>query len=452
MTIWYDVTTTLRNRSRNGIAGVEWSLGVGLRELGADVRCFSLERGSLVEIELDRVFTAGAAWAPDRVVVPMASARRSEFRAIARDVLGASSVPVIKAMSAAYQRLARVRSAARRRVRGAMATVAPGVGIDTQVASGDVVVSMGADWDGDLARALSALRTARRCRVVTMVYDLIPLTHTHLAFHKDPAHFRRYFESLVSASDLITCISDQTRRDLSAFADQTLLELPPTRVLRLGDVDIAEEMKELGESDARVPREDFFLWVGTIERRKNLDLLYDALQLLERDGHDVPTVVIVGSRRWGVDDVLDEIGLQSTRASRALVFLGQVGDDELASLYRRARALLFPSHYEGWGLPIREAAVRGCPVATGDHPAVAESLVDWTGVEVLSTTDPSPWAEFMLRHADLPVTPIDAARPYTWAESSAALLAWCQELGQPGEPATRSGAEVPSPPSSLGSS
>jgi glycosyltransferase involved in cell wall biosynthesis len=166
-------------------------------------------------------------------------------------------------------------------------------------------------------------------------------------------------------------------------------------------------------------RDDFYLWVGTVERRKNLELVYDALRILESEGRAVPHVVVAGSIGWGVDDLIAELDLQSSAASRAIALLGPVDEATLDRLYRRARALLFPSHYEGWGLPVREAAVRGCPVVAGDCGAVREAASGYAGAVFLPVDDPGPWADH-LRHGAASTPP--PAQVRTWSDVAKRLL------------------------------
>jgi glycosyltransferase involved in cell wall biosynthesis len=248
-----------------------------------------------------------------------------------------------------------------------------------------------------------------------MVYDLIPLTHTHLAFHSDRALFTSYYRTLVWVSDLITCISHQSQSDLLEFVAAHELTAPPTAVLRLGDGDHPPRVEP-------APRGDFFLVVGTVERRKNVELIYDALRILESTGGTVPVVVVAGAVGWGVDDFLHEIRHASNAASRAIVMLGTVDDRMLDALYRRARALLFPSHYEGWGLPLREAAVRGCPIAAGDCPAAREAVGSYAGAILLPADDAGPWADYIA--GEPPIA--EPAEFHPWSASAQELRATIQ--------------------------
>jgi glycosyltransferase involved in cell wall biosynthesis len=280
-----------------------------------------------------------------------------------------------------------------------------------QVNASDVVVSVGADWSAELLERLSDLKRRTGCRVVTMVYDMIPLTHSHLAFHNEPELFATYYARLAAVSDLVVCISEQSRQDFARLAAGRGWPLPTTAVLRLGEA--------LPERVHATEREDFYLWVGTIERRKNLELIYDALRIVESEAGEVPSVVVAGAIGWGVDDLIAELQLQSTAASRAMVLLGPVDEPTLDDLYRRARALLFPSLYEGWGLPVREAAVRGCPVAAGDTPAVREALVGYAAAELIPVDDPGPWAEYLRCGPPLAAQP---AAVHTWSDAAVELM------------------------------
>jgi len=415
MTIWYDFTTTIRNRGRSGIANAEWSIGQALVEHeGADLRCFELVgRHGLVELDpgsrlADVAYATPAAGGP--IVANVVPTWRDRARGRLRSSLGRRADPLIRVLSSIYQYPNVIRTKFRGRDWSLPGRSESPARLGDLVTSDDIVISMGADWDGELAQRLSDLKRRTGCSVVTMVYDLVPLTHTHLAFHNDPGLFERYYRALVGVSDVITCISDQSRRDLLAFADAQELPRPRAEVLLLGE--------SLPDDVGRCVRGDFFLCVGTIERRKNLELIYDALRILESEGVDVPLVVVAGAVGWGNDDFLAELRLGTTQASRAMVLLGAVDDDVLDRLYRTAGALLFPSLFEGWGLPIREAAVRGCPMAVGDSPAIRQAAEGFVGATILSSDDAGPWAEYLARRPPA----VDPAPTRHWSAVARDLL------------------------------
>ena len=114
----------------------------------------------------------------------------------------------------------------------------------------------------------------------------------------------------------------------------------------------------------------FFLSVGTVEPRKNLVRVFEAFTAGRRASHFDWPLVVVGASGWKSSkehEMLDEL----TQDGLAL-YLDYVTDDTLLNLYASAGALVYPSLYEGFGLPVLEAAVCGCPVITSERSAMAE--------------------------------------------------------------------------------
>jgi glycosyltransferase involved in cell wall biosynthesis len=126
----------------------------------------------------------------------------------------------------------------------------------------------------------------------------------------------------------------------------------------------------------------FFLYVGTLEPRKNLHFLLDAWREL-RKTHPVD-LVLAGRRRSDFQELDPEPGLR---------LLGGVADAELPALYTGAVALVYPSHYEGFGLPVLEAMQCGCAVITSKDPAISE--VAGGACVQLDSGDVRAWVEAM---------------------------------------------------------
>ena len=126
----------------------------------------------------------------------------------------------------------------------------------------------------------------------------------------------------------------------------------------------------------------FFLYAGTIEPRKNIPFLLEAWRDLKKT-HPVD-LVLAGRRRSDFDELAPEPGLR---------VVGTVTDEELAALYSGAVACVYPSHYEGFGLPILEAMQCGCAVITSKDPAITE--VAGGACVQLDVRDVRPWVEAM---------------------------------------------------------
>lgn len=204
--------------------------------------------------------------------------------------------------------------------------------------------------------ALPTIPFVRRAAHVVTLHDL--------ALLRNPERFRSWQRrsgrrrlQRIAAADRVICPSRFT-------ADEAieLLQLPA------GRIEVIPEGGWLAnEADNEEPGfmpwvpEDFFLFVGSLEPGKNLALLreiyLESPQLL-------PPLVIVGARWAGVAG--------EGTAPQGWHFLGHVSDAVLARLYSKARALLFPSRYEGFGLPVVEAMHFGCPVVCGRVASLPE--------------------------------------------------------------------------------
>src|SRR5438876_11812023 len=110
-----------------------------------------------------------------------------------------------------------------------------------------------------------------------------------------------------------------------------------------------------------------------MELRENLVTLLDAdLQLKNDLGASCPPLVIVGRKGWNCDDILSYMA----ELEGAVRFPGYVSDEELIALYQMGMCLVFPSLYEGFGLPVLEAMAAGCPVVTSRTSALPEVAGD----------------------------------------------------------------------------
>ena len=214
---------------------------------------------------------------------------------------------------------------------------------------------------------------SRTPRVAT-IYDLTP--HLFPRYHTAGNNLvQRLVPASVRRSRLVIAVSEHTRRDLTA-----LWNVPDAK-LRVVHGAPGEEFfprtdpAELAAFRARhgLP-ERFLLAVGTIEPRKNLAGIFDALALLKRDGITDHKLVLVGARGWRTGPIFDR--LESLGLRDDVVFAGYQGWDTLPYYYSLARLLVFPSFYEGFGLPPLEAMACGTPAVVGDNSSLPEVVPD----------------------------------------------------------------------------
>jgi glycosyltransferase involved in cell wall biosynthesis len=157
--------------------------------------------------------------------------------------------------------------------------------------------------------------------------------------------------------------------------------VPPIEVFRLGDdFTIVQPVQPQGADFAALHKhEEYLLVVGTIEARKNHTLLYYTYKLAHQRKIMLPKLVIVGRRGWLTDDIFTLMTTDPEVAEK-FVFLQSANDEELAWLYKHCLFSVYPSFYEGWGLPIAESMAYGVPCLasnTSSMPEIAGDLLTY---------------------------------------------------------------------------
>lgn len=245
-----------------------------------------------------------------------------------------------------------------------------------------VIVSMGSSWMEDrFASCVGSLKSRTGCQVVFLVYDFIPCKFPHF-FPKGFGYlFQDWAAAILKVSDLVLTISESSKRDVQDFASELKIECPKVEVIRLGDiVPVVDSDKIQPPKDFRFKEVPFVLSVGTIEVRKNHLLLYHAWsRLLRQHSMQVPALVVVGRAGWLVDDLLYMLKVDPIVREK-VVHLKNISDAELTWLYSKCIFTVYPSLYEGWGLPIAESLGHGryCIASnTSSMPEVGGELVDY---------------------------------------------------------------------------
>lgn len=264
----------------------------------------------------------------------------------------------------------------------------------TRPGAGDVLISVGLDWDQPYSREFFNLRKTQQIKIVTCCYDLIPVLFPQYCVGDVAARFIDYFNQLNWGSSAVLCISKQTRRDLLDLWEAIGAAPRPTQVIPLGD-NVPSTSDEISAAVADITSEPFILFVSTIERRKNHEALYRAYHLLARSGwrDKLPKLVLVGMEGWGVNDLMSDINLDP-HTKGLIVQLHHVSDGELRELYEKAMFCVYPSFYEGWGLPVGEALSLGKAVLSSDQGSLPEVGGDL--VKYVSPWDSKAWADAIL--------------------------------------------------------
>jgi len=208
-------------------------------------------------------------------------------------------------------------------------------------------------------------------RTVMTLHDAGPWRYAHALTW----HGRWYFRTLL-AQGTCTCtqvitISKHAKSEIGHFLGERYLSkvsIIPEAARPEFSIPRSDSFKQQVRTRYELP-ERYLFAVATMEPRKNLVTLLDAYVQLKNDlGASCPPLVIVGRKGWNCDDIL----IYMAELEGAVRFPGYVSDEELIALYQMGMCLVFPSLYEGFGLPVLEAMAAGCPVITSTTSALPE--------------------------------------------------------------------------------
>jgi len=198
-----------------------------------------------------------------------------------------------------------------------------------------------------------------------LIYRLFPQYHKRLNY----VYLNAAMPLYVRRAHAIITISESSKRDLVRLYDVSPEKVTVIYEAAGTQFRPASEEAITAVRDRYALPECFMLTVGTIEPRKNLSRLLDALALARKKGEDVK-LVVVGKRGWLDEEFFRTLDNHLCRDSVQL--LGYVPDDDLPSLYGTADLCIIPSKYEGFGLPVLEAMACGTPVACSSASSLPE--------------------------------------------------------------------------------
>jgi glycosyltransferase involved in cell wall biosynthesis len=244
-------------------------------------------------------------------------------------------------------------------------------------------------------RPIQVLRNAG-CAFVPLIHDLIPATHPEYA---RPGQAERHMLRISTAAALADAVIVNSAHTEAAFRPHLRGRSTPPKVI-VAPLGIDPQPAPV----QALPTEPYFVVLGTIEPRKNhLLLLHLWRDMAARLGGRTPHLLVIGRRGWENENVVDI--LERCDALRGTVReVGQVPDREVWEILRGARALLFPSFAEGYGLPLAEALALGVPAICSDLPALRE--VGGAVPDYLDPLDGAGWRAAILDYA----APDSAAR------------------------------------------
>lgn len=203
---------------------------------------------------------------------------------------------------------------------------------------------------------------------VPFVHDLIALRYPELFGRKQAAYLRFALRYASTKTEGVLTNSEATKADIvSTFGvDPVRIGVTPlgpgNAIRRVMPRDVTDEtLRRLG-----IPFDRYLLTLGTLEPRKNLARLIEAVALLPEG----LGLVVAGGKGWKESPIFERVA--ALGIADRVAFVGYVADGDLPAVFARCEAFVFPSMYEGFGMPVLEAMLAGAPVLASDRPAMRE--------------------------------------------------------------------------------
>ncbi|TPJ32819.1 glycosyltransferase family 1 protein [Mesorhizobium sp. B2-8-3] len=259
---------------------------------------------------------------------------------------------------------------------------------------GDHLLLMNNDWAHTDIEVISREARLAGAKLIVLLNDIIPIQFPEWYKPHDVKRFTDYVNLAFGLADRFILTSRCVTTDVEDYAAKLGVHLPELKQVPLG-CDSARESKADGGLPDGIETDRYILFVSTIEPRKNHSLLMDVWRRIVLDGTVARSgmkLVFVGRSGWMVDGILAKLHSHPDYG-RSLVHLDNVDDATLSRLYRNSAFCVYPSLYEGYGLPPVEALAYGKALIASTGGAIAE-VVGSSGL-CLDPLDVEGWENAM---------------------------------------------------------
>jgi len=295
--------------------------------------------------------------------------------------------------------------------------------------SNSVLLSLGATWINDQLMAAVRAAVSQGVHFVDYFYDLTPVLDAGHAQHLRPL-FERYLALLSDCADRVPAISQSSRNDLASYLQKNEMRIPPGVATTLpSGLDPNDHTDPQEVTEEKSIGNEYALMVGTIEARKNHLLAFNAWQeLINTNGaENIPTLICVGKIGWNSEQFQEQMQATNKLDGKIELRSDGVTDSELAQLYRNAAFTIYPSNYEGWGLPVSESLMFGTPVVAANNSSLPQAggdlacyfptgdLIEFVNVLQREMLDKRKLAQHRQRIAQSSITPV------TWSDIAALI-------------------------------
>lgn len=269
---------------------------------------------------------------------------------------------------------------------------------------------------------------------INIVHDMAYLTYPETVKTDIRLWLHLVLKGSCKRADKIIAVSEFTKKEIIKY-----LKIDKDKIVVIPNgVDFSKYRNKFSNKEVVEMRkryninEKYFLYLGTLEPRKNIIMLLKGYKLLlDKYGNEIPKLVIAGGKGWFYQSIFEFV--ENNNMQKNVHFTGYVDERDVAKLMYDAQIFLFPSLYEGFGMPPLEAMACGTPVIVSNAASLPEVVGD-AGILV----DPYSETELFKAIEDLWLNPqklaelskkgMERAKKFSWERSSALLKNVCESL------------------------
>ena len=217
----------------------------------------------------------------------------------------------------------------------------------------------------------------KKLKVVVTIHDLAFKIFPQYFPKKDLDKLNRLSDLAIKNADHVIAVSAATKNDILKFYPEISSE-KVTVVYHGYDMELFSEKISLAQAEKTLKTynlipNSYLLYVGAIQPRKNLNVLIEAFEKIKEKKSELK-LVIAGAPAWQYECVLGKIA--KSKFKDDIIVTGTIAFDQLPALYQNAQAFIFPSLYEGFGIPVLEAMASGTPVILANNSSLPEVAGD----------------------------------------------------------------------------
>lgn len=274
----------------------------------------------------------------------------------------------------------------------------------------------------------------KKVPTIATIYDMTPSLFPSYHYKRNiQFHYRRN-RYIAKNSKLVITLSESSKKDI-----YQILKIP-SKQIRIVPGGVSKDYRRIKNNMTvkkllnkyELKKNEYFLFIGTLEPRKNIETILEAFSQtgLQKKGFKV---VLVGQRGWGYKSIVERIN--NLNLNDSTIITDYIPKNDVVLLMNGAQSFVYPSYYEGFGLPVLEAMACGIPVITSNSSSLPEVVGD-CGI----MTNPSDYKQLAFHmlelvnkpklHARLSEKSLKRAKIFTWENSAEKLLDIYEEMGR----------------------